>query len=45
MLISGTLFDRGKNYEVFLKLLRVETGEILSVTKLLVDKALGLSSR
>jgi hypothetical protein len=43
MLIAGTLFDRGKNYEVFLKLLRVETGEILSVTKLLVDKALGLT--
>ncbi len=43
MLVSGTLFDRGKNYEIFLKLIRVETGEILSVTKLLADKALGLT--
>ena len=45
MLVSSTLFDKGKTYEIFLKLLRVETGEILSVTKLLVDKGLGVSSR
>ncbi len=42
MLLTGTLFDRKDTYEIFLKLLRVETGEILSVTKLVVDKKLGL---
>jgi hypothetical protein len=42
MLLTGRLFDRVDAYEIFLKLLRVETGEILSVTKLVVDKKLGL---
>jgi hypothetical protein len=42
MLLTGRLFDRADAYEIFLKLLRVETGEILSVTKLVVDKKLGL---
>ena len=42
MLLSSTLFDRGKNFEIFMKLVRVETGEILSVTKLVADKKLGL---
>jgi hypothetical protein len=43
MLLSSAMYDRGSNYELFMKLLRVETGEILSVTKLVVDKRLGLS--
>jgi Mg-chelatase subunit ChlD len=42
MLLTSAMYDRDANYEVFLKLLRVETGEILSVTKLVVDKKLGL---
>jgi Mg-chelatase subunit ChlD len=44
MLLSSTMFDKGESFEIFLKLLRVETGEILSVTKLVVDKKLGLSA-
>jgi Mg-chelatase subunit ChlD len=43
MLLSGRMFDKVEGYEVFLKLLRVETGEILSVTKLVIDRKLGLS--
>jgi len=42
MLISGKLYAREKGYELFIKLLRVETGEILAVTKLLIAKDLGL---
>jgi Mg-chelatase subunit ChlD len=42
MLLTSRMFDRKEGYEVFVKLLRVETGEILSVTKLVIDKALGL---
>ncbi len=45
MLLGSAMFDRGEDYEVFLKLLRVETGEILSVTRMVVDKKLGLSSK
>ena len=30
------------NYELFLKLLQVETGEILAVTKSIIDVNLGL---
>jgi len=43
MMITGRLYSKNKNYEVFLKLLRVETGEVLSVNKLLIDRRLGLS--
>ena len=43
MIISGTLYQKSDEYELFLKLLRVETGEILSVTKASVDTALGLA--
>ncbi len=43
MLLASRMFDRKEGYEVFVKLLRVETGEILSVTKLVIDKGLGLS--
>jgi len=42
VLIIGTVYSRGQHYELFLKLLRVETAEILSVTKLKIDRALGL---
>jgi TolB-like protein len=43
MLLTGRMFDKPEGYEVFLKLLRVETGEVLSVTKLVIDRRLGLS--
>ncbi len=43
MLLTGRMFDTPEGYEVFLKLLRVETGEVLSVTKLVIDRGLGLS--
>ena len=42
MLLTSRMFDRTEGYEVFIKLLRVQTGEILSVTKLVIDKGLGL---
>lgn len=43
MIVTGRLYSKSKNYEVFLKLLRVETGEVLSVNKLVIDRRLGLS--
>ena len=42
MLITGRLFSSAERYDVFLKLLRVETGEVLSVTKARVARELGL---
>ncbi|HOV64367.1 MAG TPA: CsgG/HfaB family protein, partial [Spirochaetia bacterium] len=42
VLVSGTLYGKESTYEVFLKLIRVETGEVLSVTKAKIDKKLGL---
>ena len=42
VLVTGTLYSRKDFYEVFLKLLRVETGEVLAVTKLKLDRDLGL---
>ncbi|MEA1985994.1 MAG: VWA domain-containing protein [Candidatus Marinimicrobia bacterium] len=43
LLITGKLYKKSSGkYELFLKLLRVETGEILSVTKLVIDNELGL---
>jgi Mg-chelatase subunit ChlD len=42
VLVTGKLYAKGENYELFLKLLRVETGEILSVTKAVIDRKLGL---
>ena len=44
LLLAGKMYDKGSDHEIFLKLLRVETGEILSVTRLVVDKSLGLSA-
>lgn len=40
LLLSGTLYGGDENYELFLRLLRVETGEVLAVTKAIVDRAL-----
>ncbi len=42
LLFTGTLFNKEKQYEIFLKLIKVETAEILSVTKLKIDKLLGV---
>jgi len=44
LLIIGKLYSTAKGYELFLKLLRVETGEVLSVTKAILDTALGLEA-
>jgi hypothetical protein len=45
LLLMGTVFNKDKQYEVFLKLIKVETGEILSVTKLKIDKRLGVMAK
>lgn len=42
MLISGKFYFSDKKYELFLKLLRVETAEVLSVTRVRIDPKLGL---
>ncbi len=43
MLISGRLYKKRKSYELFIKLIRVETAEVLSVTKAVIDVNLGIS--
>ncbi len=43
MLITGTLYTKNANYEIFLKLIRVESAEVLSATKAIVDKNLGVA--
>jgi len=43
MLITGKLYKKSGKYELFLKLLRVETAEVLSMTKAQIDSGLGLS--
>ena len=43
LLLSGTLYRRADEFELFLKLLRVESGEVLSLTKAKIDTRLGLS--
>ena len=45
MLVTSRIYGKADSFEIFLKLLRVETGEILSVTKLVVDRDLGLESK
>ncbi len=45
MLITGKLYRRPDNYELFLQLLRVDTAEVLSVTRAKIDFNLGLSER
>ena len=42
MLIVGKMYLKDNRYELFLKLLRVSNGEILSVTRALIDRKLGL---
>jgi hypothetical protein len=42
VLVIGNLYAKGRSYELFLKLLRVETGEVLSITKAVIDRKLGL---
>ncbi|MCD4818906.1 MAG: carboxypeptidase regulatory-like domain-containing protein [Candidatus Cloacimonetes bacterium] len=42
LLITGKIYSHNKYYEVFLKLMNVETVEILSVTKLKINRKLGL---
>jgi len=43
MIITGKLVEKKNEFTIFLKLLRVETAEILSITKLKIDKLLGIS--
>ncbi len=40
LLVSGTLFETSENYELFLRLLRVETGEVLSITRAVINQEL-----
>lgn len=42
LLIVGELYEKRSNFELFLKLLHVKTGEILAVTKAKIDKQLGM---
>jgi Mg-chelatase subunit ChlD len=42
VLVTGKLYGKPAGYEAFLKLLRVESGEVLSVTKLVIDRKLGI---
>lgn len=44
VLIAGKLYAKADGFELFLKLLRVETGEVLSVTKAVIDRRLGLEA-
>lgn len=43
VLITGKMYRKETQYEIFFKLLRVETAEVLSVTKTRIEKGLGLS--
>jgi Mg-chelatase subunit ChlD len=42
MLITGKLYRKDRTIEIFFKLLRVRTSEVLSVTKTKIDSTLGL---
>lgn len=42
VLITGTLYKREERYELFLKLVRVSTAEVLAVTRAKIDLNLGL---
>jgi Mg-chelatase subunit ChlD len=41
LLLAGRLYLRSDGFELFLKLLKVQTGEVLSVTKARIDRRLG----
>jgi len=43
MLVTGTLYQKKDSYELFLKLIRVESAEVLSATKAIIDKQLGVA--
>ncbi len=42
VLVSGSVYRRDERYELFLKLVRVETAEVLAATKARIDLKLGL---
>jgi hypothetical protein len=42
VLVTGTIYSKDGRYEIFLKLVRVETAEVLAATKAKVDARLGL---
>lgn len=42
ILVSGSVYRKGDRYELFLKLVRVETAEVLAATKAKIDLKLGL---
>ncbi|MBW8004008.1 MAG: hypothetical protein FVQ80_18770 [Planctomycetes bacterium] len=42
LLISGLLYKKAEDYELFIKMLRVDTGKILSVSKAVLDKRPGI---
>jgi len=42
LLVNGKLYKKESNYEIYIKLINTETGEIQSATKLVVDSKLGL---
>jgi hypothetical protein len=42
VLITGNLFGKDDSFELFLRLVRVETGEILSITRSVIDRKLGI---
>jgi Mg-chelatase subunit ChlD len=42
ILVLGKLYPKGQAYELFLKLLWVENGEVLSATKAVIDRRLGI---
>lgn len=45
LLLFGKLYQDAERYNLFIKLVRVETGEILAVTKARIDKRLGIGGR
>lgn len=42
IILIGKLYSKKEKYEIFLKEVRVETAEVLSITKIIIDKNLGL---
>jgi hypothetical protein len=42
LLVNSKLYKKDANYEIYIKFINTETGEIQSATKLLVDTKLGL---
>jgi Mg-chelatase subunit ChlD len=42
LMVAGNLYVKDSGYEIFLRLLRVETGEVLSVSKAKLSKDLGI---